>query len=280
MEVVIITGISGAGKTSVINICQDNNYYTIDNLPPKFILKYLEEAKTEKVASGKFAFVTDVRLGEKLEELEEVISKLRENESLVKMIFLDASTHELIRRFQEKRRPHFYNDMSLEAAINLEREKMEKIKQMTDYYIDTTGNNLYQLRNRLLDILEIPTRSKIQIISFGFKNGTLREADYLFDVRFIENPYYIEELRPKNGKQKEIIDFVKQFPETHIFTDKIVDLIDFLMENFNKLGKHNLVIGIGCTGGKHRSVVIAEMIHERIKEKYSSSVFHREKNLW
>lgn len=277
MEIVILTGISGAGKTAAINICQDNDYYTIDNLPPKLIIDYLNS--TSKSKQEKFAFVVDIRLGEHLSDIVETVEILRKDHQ-VKVIFLDAENNELIKRFQEKRRPHFYKNLTLEDAIDKERKQLKTARNLADFYIDTTGNSIPQLTNRLLDILEVSENANIQIISFGFKYGMLKEVDYLFDVRFIDNPYYIESLKHLSGKTPEIQEFVKKFDETHDFVNKVVDLIEFLVPNFNRLGKNNIVIGIGCTGGKHRSVVISEMIHERLKAKYSASVFHREKNLW
>ncbi|MFM1514683.1 RNase adapter RapZ [Helcococcus ovis] len=280
MEVVIITGMSGAGKTSVLNICQDNDYYGIDNIPPKLISEYFQLIDSENMEYNKFVFVIDIRSGHFLNDFENEIIKLRKQGHDVKIIYLDADDDELIRRYQEKRRPHPYKNLSLGNAIKKEREEMLKIRELSDYYLNTTGFNSSSLKNKLLEILEVKEKATIHIISFGFKYGILKEADLLFDVRFITNPFYIQTLKEKSGKEEEVRNFVLGFEASKEFINKIEDLVDFLVPNFLKQSKSNLVIGIGCTGGKHRSVVISEKLNDILREKYDVNVYHREQNKW
>ncbi len=280
MEIVIITGMSGAGKTSAINICQDNDYYTIDNLPPNLLYDYIEYIKKENITTDKFAFVVDIRVGRQLAYLNDVIENMSDDGINVKVLFLDASDDELVKRFQEKRRPHTYKDIPLERAISKERKELKEIKEISDYYINTTNMKLAELSNSILDVLEVSKEINIQVISFGFKHGILKEADYLFDVRFIENPYYNKSLKNLTGLDREVKEFVEKHNEIFEFVDKVENLIDFLTPYFKKQGKHNIVIGIGCTGGKHRSVVISELLNERFSKKYKSTIFHRDSKLW
>lgn len=279
-DIVIITGMSGAGKTSAINICQDNGYYSIDNIPPKLITQYIDYAKKNNIEKEKIAFVIDIRLGRLLEDLENIVEDLRSKNYLVKIIFIDASDNELIRRFQEKRRPHIYVGIPLEEAIYRERNELSKIKKIADEYIDTTNRNIGYLQSKLLEILEVSSIEDIRIMSFGFKYGQLIEADYIFDVRFIKNPFYIKNLRSKTGLDKEVIDYVMGLEYTKEFISKSVDLLEFVIPKFKKVGKNNLVIGVGCSGGQHRSVVISEEINKILKNKYNSRVFHREEKKW
>lgn len=280
MDIVIITGMSGAGKTSVLNICQDNDYYSIDNIPPKLINEYFDLIQEDQRQYNKFAFVIDVRVGGFLEDLEDEINKLRRYGHNVKVIFLDASDEVLIKRFQEKRRPHYFKYLTLSNAIKLEREALLNVREITDVYIDTSGNNLSALNAKMLDIFGVQNSANIQIVSFGFKYGTLIEADFLFDVRFIDNPFYIPEMKEKTGKDKNVSDYVLGFDVTKEFVDKVEDLIDTVIPSFVQQSKNNLVIGIGCTGGKHRSVAITEELNSRLRKKYKTSVYHRERKNW
>lgn len=280
MEILIITGMSGAGKTSVVNIAQDNDYKSIDNLPPKLIKDYLGllESKDENIE--KLAFVIDIRAGSFLEDLQDVVDKLEEDGHHVKIVFIDANDDELIRRFQEKRRPHPYKNMVLENAIRKERQDLVNVRGMADYYIDTSSNNLSQLNSRIIEILDAKNEPIIKLVSFGFKYGILKEADFVFDARFIENPFYVKELKYKTGKDKEVQDYIKAHPKAQGFSQKIIDLIDYIAPSFTEQSKNNLLIGIGCTGGRHRSVSIAEYLYKELGKKYKTSLFHREADRW
>ena len=280
MEIIIITGMSGAGKTSAVNIAQDNDYTSIDNLPPELIYSYIDLLKEKNTEVEKLAFVIDIRAGSLLSGIEEVIGDLRKQGHNLKVVFIDANDDELIRRYQEKRRPHPYKDMVLENAIKKEREDLLKIRELSDYYIDTSSNSLNQLNARLLEILQVKNEANLKFVSFGFKYGILKEADYIFDVRFIDNPFYIEELKHKSGKDEEVEKYVMSYSKAETFVDKITDLIDYIAPSFTEQSKNNLLIGIGCTGGQHRSVAIAEKLHNSLKGKYNSSVFHRDSDKW
>ena len=224
--------------------------------------------------------MTDIRLGKLLEELENTAEDLRNKNYSVKIIYIDASDSELIKRFQEKRRPHIYGNIPLEEAIYRERNELIKIKKIADEYIDTTNKNIAYLQVKLLEILEISNAEDIKIMSFGFKYGQLIEADYIFDVRFMSNPFYIKNLRIKTGLDKEVVDYVMGLEYAREFVSKAIDLLEFIIPKFRNAGKSNLVIGVGCSGGQHRSVVIVEEINKILKEKYNSKVFHREEKKW
>lgn len=278
MEIVIITGMSGAGKTAAVGIAQDYDYTTIDNLPPKLIKDYinlLSDKETEKIA-----FVIDIRVGEFLDDLETEIEILKEEGHDIKVIFMDASDEELIRRFQEKRRPHHYKNLTLEAAIKTERDNLINTREISRYYIDTTNTNLIQLKERLLRIFQIKNDVKINIVSFGYKYGLLKEADFIFDARFIDNPYYINDLKDKTGKDFEVQKYVMNYEKSKGFLIKVSKFIQYIAPSFAKQGKNQLIIGIGCTGGKHRSVTLAIKLNEILSKDFDSKVTHREEQNW
>lgn len=279
MKIVIITGMSGAGKTTALNFCQDNDYHIIDNLPPTLLEEYIETINKQDTGD-KVAIGIDIRSGNLLKELNREVTKLLNSKHDVKIIYLDAETAELIERFQENRRPHPYKDVTLEEAIEKERADLLEVREFINEYIDTTSMKAAQLKNRIKFVLGEKDESKIQVVSFGYKYGILKEADYLFDVRFIDNPFYIKELKHKTGKDKDVIDYVMSFPITSEFIDMVINLMEKVIPEFINQGKRHLVIGIGCTGGKHRSVVISERINKLLKEKYDSNIYHREENYW
>ncbi|MDO4605094.1 MAG: RNase adapter RapZ [Helcococcus sp.] len=279
MKIVIITGMSGAGKTTALNFCQDNDYHIIDNLPPTLLEEYIEIINRQDTGD-KVAIGIDIRSGNLLKELNREVNKLLNSKHDVKIIYLDAETTELIKRFQENRRPHPYKDVTLEEAIEKERADLLEVREFVNEYIDTTSMKAAQLKNRIIFVLGEKEEFKIQVVSFGYKYGILKEADYLFDVRFIDNPFYIHDLKNKTGQDKEVIDYVISFPITSEFIDIVINLIEKVIPEFINQGKRHLVIGIGCTGGKHRSVVISEMINKILKEKYNSNIYHRQENNW
>lgn len=282
MEVLIITGMSGAGKSAILNLCQDNEYYTLDNLPPRLIFDVIELLKSSKKEYSKLALVIDIRGGEFFDDLYAVVDKMKKAGINIKIVYADASDRVLLNRYKELRRPHPNGKgLTIEAAIQTERAEMDRLKKMADFYIDTSNLSLARLKMNVERIIVKDSRFLLQFVSFGFKRGILEEADFVFDVRFSENPFYYEDLKEKNGKDKEVKDFVLNKSEVLGFIDKVEDLIKSLVKDFEKQAKPSLVIGIGCTGGKHRSVVVAEELYKRFeKTNYKVEIHHRDQNMW
>lgn len=282
MDIVIITGMSGAGKTAVLNLCQDNDYYVLDNLPPSLIKDVIDLLKGAKVAKTKLALVIDIRGGEFFDDLYEEIEKLKALGVNLKIIFVDASDETLLKRYKELRRPHPQGKgLPLEKAIKSEREELVKLRKMADYYVNTTFFNLSSLQYNVGKILGNDASFFIQFVSFGFKHGILKEADFVYDVRFTANPFYVPELKELSGKDKKVSDYVINNDEVIFFLDSVEELLLGLSSHFEKQGKSSLMVGIGCTGGKHRSVAIAEELHRRFSEKnINSEIYHRDQNLW
>ena len=283
MEAVIITGMSGAGKTLALNHFEDMGYYCMENLPPKFIVDFVELINNSTKSIEKLAIVIDVR-ARFFEDLSETIQNLKKMDCELKVLFLDASNRTLINRYKELRRPHPVNpNGALSDSIELERELLNDIKDKSDLIIDTTRLSAISFKNKLNSIFFNGNKKDlvINIESFGFKNGILVEADLVFDVRFLPNPYYIEELKELNGKDDEIQNYVMGFGDSKIFLNKVVDLLEFLIPKYKAEGKNMLTIGVGCTGGKHRSVCLAEKIYSELKKEHSNvNISHRDERLW
>lgn len=283
MEAVIITGMSGAGKTLALNHFEDMGYYCMENLPPKFIVDFVELINNSTKSIEKLAIVIDVR-ARFFEDLSETIQNLKKMDCELKVLFLDASNRTLINRYKELRRPHPVNpNGALSDSIELERELLNDIKDKSDIIIDTTRLSAISFKNKLNSIFFNGNKKDlvINIESFGFKNGILVEADLVFDVRFLPNPYYIEELKELNGKDDEIQNYVMNFDDSKIFLNKVVDLLEFLIPKYKAEGKNMLTIGVGCTGGKHRSVCLAEKIYSELKKEHSNvNISHRDERLW
>lgn len=283
MEAVIITGMSGAGKTLALNHFEDMGYYCMENLPPKFIVDFVELINNSTKSIEKLAIVIDVR-ARFFEDLSETIQNLKKMDCELKVLFLDASNRTLINRYKELRRPHPVNpNGALSDSIELERELLNDIKDKSDIIIDTTRLSASSFKNKLNTLFFNGNKKDlvINIESFGFKNGILVEADLVFDVRFLPNPYYIEELKELNGKDDEIQNYVMGFDDSKIFLNKVVDLLEFLIPKYKAEGKNMLTIGVGCTGGKHRSVCLAEKIYSELKKEHSNvNISHRDERLW
>lgn len=283
MEAVIITGMSGAGKTLALNHFEDMGYYCMENLPPKFIVDFVELINNSTKSIEKLAIVIDVR-ARFFEDLSETIQNLKKMDCELKVLFLDASNRTLINRYKELRRPHPVNpNGALSDSIELEREMLSEIKDNSDIIIDTTRLSASSFKNKLNTLFFNGNKKDlvINIESFGFKNGILVEADLVFDVRFLPNPYYIEELKELNGKDDEIQKYVMSFDDSKIFLNKVVDLLEFLIPKYKAEGKNMLTIGVGCTGGKHRSVCLAEKIYSELKKEHSNvNISHRDERLW
>ena len=273
MEIVILTGMSGAGKSTALKMMEDLGYYCIDNLPIPLVAKFDKASEAYITEVDRIAFGIDVRNANHIGELLDAINTLKERNMTVKVLFLDAEDDILIRRYKETRRSHpLAFNKRVEDGIEEERAKLEVIKAAADYIIDTSHILTRDLRAELEKIFIEDQRFVnlfVTIVSFGFKYGIPNDADMVFDVRFLPNPYYVEGLRTLSGNDKEVQDYVMSSPEAGIFLDKLEDMVRFLIPNYIKEGKTQLVIGVGCTGGRHRSVTLANALYDRLKEKAS-----------
>jgi len=272
MHLVVITGMSGAGKSYALNVLEDMEYYCIDNMPPLLIGEFVnlyennEEKKTSNIAVG-----VDIRGGEFFFELGEVMESLKGKDIKVETLFLDADDKVLIKRYQESRRTHpLSRSGRVQEGIDKEREIMADIRENATYIINTSKISIWDLKRKIVSMFSPENQEKkgfpINIVSFGFKHGMPNDVDLVFDVRFIDNPYYIEELREKTGLQEEVQEYVMGKIEAQIFLDKLIDMVDFLVPLYVKEGKGQLSIAIGCTGGRHRSVTLAEKLAEHLRQ--------------
>lgn len=275
----IITGLSGSGKTVVSHFLEDLGYYCIDNLPAKLIPNFIELWIKKEVEIDKVALVVDMREPGFLHDFPRVFEEIK-SKIPVKLIFLEASDETLVKRFSESRRPHpLYPRKPVLEAIRLERKRLEAIKAMADEVIDTSDTTIAQLRELMIKKLWPRPKKKLQItiITFGYKYGLPLEADLIFDTRFLANPFYVDRFRLKTGKSPEVKKFVLNNPETKEFFEKMTDFILYLLPKFINEGKSYLTIGIGCTGGKHRSVVIGEELRNFLKKQnYDIKIIHRD----
>lgn len=283
MEIVIVTGMSGAGKSSALNIFEDLGYYSMDNLPIELIIDFAKLTSRSEVIIDKLAVGIDIR-GIGFEDTLREIEKLEESDFDVNVLYLDCADEILVQRYKEKRRPHPMERYgNLLNGIKLERKSLLNIKARANHVIDTSSLRLSDLKDRIYKIYNDDSESNmvVSIVSFGFKHGILLDADLVFDVRFLLNPYYLESLRDKTGKDKEIVDYIFSFEETNKYVELLMDLFKFSIPLYEKEGKSNLVIGIGCTGGKHRSVAIAERIGSLLAKKFELIfVNHRDEREW
>lgn len=270
MRVVIVTGVSGAGKSQAIKTLEDMDFFCVDNLPPMVVPKFLEICKMSEDKIENIAIVMDIRAGKLFENYATALTQIEDAGYQYEVVFLDASNETLVKRYKTTRRRHPLapNDR-LEVGIEREREKLEFIKNKANYIIDTSNLTPKKLSENLLHIFEygkIFEELFIGVTSFGFKNGVPSDVDLVFDARFLPNPYHVENLRPFNGKDERIRDYVMSFPETSVLIDKIMDYLEFVIPEYIKEGRLQLIVGIGCTGGKHRSVVLTEEITRRLNE--------------
>ena len=282
MEIMIVTGMSGAGKSTALKMLEDVGYFCIDNLPVDLMPKLQELLMIPGTKVNKVALGVDIRSGEKLESLEEILDHYKAENVSYKILFLDAEDEILIKRYKETRRSHpLASGERFDKGIFSERGRIRFLKERADYIVDTSHMLTKELQQELKKIIVLDKDYKnlyMTILSFGFKYGIPNDADLVFDVRFLPNPYYDLELRPKTGNEKEIQDYVMQGGLAEEFLDRLTDLMKFLIPNYVNEGKHNLVIGIGCTGGKHRSVTIVNALYERLKQldEYGVKAEHRD----
>lgn len=270
MRLVIVTGMSGAGKTIALKNLEDLGFYCVDNLPILLMEKFAELTLSDRNENENIALGIDIRSGEELPLLESIIEKWRENTYPFSILYLEAGDDVLIKRYKETRRSHpLARTGRIEKGIQLERERLEFLRKQADHIIDTSRMLTKELRQTLENLYCSDRKMSslyVTVLSFGFKYGIPSDADLVFDVRFLPNPYYVEELRFHTGAEKCVQDFVMQGGTGKEFLAKLMDMLDFLIPNYEKEGKNQLVIAIGCTGGKHRSVTIASEVYERLKE--------------
>ena len=282
MELMIITGMSGAGKSQATNALEDIGYYCVDNMPPTLMLPFLQLCRQSSQTLDKVALVTDVRSGLLFDELQQVLPQLEANADVCRILFLDCSNEALRRRFKETRRQHPLAEEGrpIEQALLLERQMLSPLFEMADYRIDTTHLNTAQLKSRIADLFMTrpDTAMTVQVISFGFKYGYPAEADLVLDMRCLPNPYYVEELRHKTGNDREVQDYVMSNPDAVEYYNRIKALLEHTLPLYQKEGRSQLVIAIGCTGGKHRSVTMANLLAAQLEQVTDLRVltYHRD----
>lgn len=280
MEVVVVSGMSGAGKSTALGVLEDMGYFCMDNVPPDILFNMIKIMKHPSVEKKRFAAVVDVRTGKSFGSISDVISKLEEMAVKVRIIFLDAKNDVLINRYNLTRRRHPLSDgkSSIKELIEKEREMLSEIREIANYVVDTSLMNSHELRRRIVEITEGKTsRSlKLYVESFGFKYGVSANSDFIFDARFLPNPYYIKELTDKTGKDPEVIEYFEQFDVVREYISRIEKVLDFVIDNYSKEAKDVLYVSVGCSGGKHRSVYIAQTLASHFKDKVEVSVLHRD----
>jgi UPF0042 nucleotide-binding protein len=276
---VIITGLSGSGKTVVSRFLEDLGYYCIDNLPTKLLHSFVDLWTRKEVEIEKVALVVDIREVGFTQEFPEALQSIREKVQPY-MIFLEASDEVLFKRFSESRRPHpLASTKSVREGIVLERKRLAKIKKLADDVLDTSYTNLAELRDILTRqfLRKKGLRLQIVVVSFGYKYGIPLDSDLVFDTRFLPNPHYIDDMRDKTGKSKKVKEYVLQAKETQSFLITLLRFVDYLIPKFEDEGKSYLTIAMGCTGGRHRSVVLADRLKEHLKgQNYRVRTYHRD----
>jgi UPF0042 nucleotide-binding protein len=268
-HVLLLTGMSGAGRSTAANVIEDLGYSVIDNLPPSLLVQAVE-AHDIPEKHKHLALVIDSRGGLPIEDLKTAIVDLARDGVQSRMVFLDAEDDVIVRRYEENRRPHPLGEPTITSAIAAEREVLAELREMSDYYIDTSNLNIHQLREQLTTLFadeEMTAPMRVSVRSFGFKHGSPRDADLLFDVRFLPNPHWVPELRDKRGTDAAVSDYVMGQPGAAEFVDQVEQMLTFLIPLFETEGKSYLSVGIGCTGGHHRSVAIAEEIGKRLNNR-------------
>lgn len=282
MRFVVVTGMSGGGKRTVLKMLEDTGFYCVDNLPVSLIEKFMELISMPNSEISKVALGLDVRSDQSFEEATRILYQLRERGHVFEILFMDADENVLINRYKESRRVHpLAVDDRVEEGVHKERKVMEDIRKNADYVIDTSHLLTRELKEELDRIFvqnEEYNSLMVTVMSFGFKRGIPVDADLVLDVRFLPNPFYIEELKHQTGNDKAVQDYVMSYPEAEEFLDRLTDMLQFLIPNYIKEGKYRLVIAIGCTGGKHRSVTLANELYGRMKDQghYGIKLYHRD----
>jgi RNase adapter protein RapZ len=280
IQIVIITGMSGAGKTVAMQCFEDLGFFCIDNLPPTLLPKFIEMVGETGDKLTKLALVMDLRGGEFFDSLFEAVDSLSFNKAIKpQILFLDAKDNALVRRYKESRRSHPLTPKGLPLeGIQAERRMLEEIKGRAQHYIETTELKPLQLKEKIHELFGEANADhfNINVLSFGFKYGLPIDADLVFDVRFLPNPHYVDHMRERTGLEADVSEYVFKWSETKQFLEKLMDLLTFMLPQYKREGKSQLVIAIGCTGGKHRSVALSEEIARRLSEDYPARATHRD----
>src|SRR5947208_15780318 len=278
-ELVIITGMSGSGKASVLKAFEDLGYYWVDNLPVGLIPRFAELAG-QSAEIERTALVVDVREGRQLEELPTIVKAVKRMIA-TKMIFLEASDEVLLRRYSETRRPHpLGTDTPVKTSLGAERRHLQPIRAIADLVIDTSKFNVHELRAHIIELFQKKEKARkilVSAVSFGFKHGVPEDADLVFDVRFLPNPHFVPEFRPLTGLHPKVAKYIRSFPQSKEFIQRISELLVYLLPHYINEGKRYLTISFGCTGGQHRSVLIAEEVSKHLRQAgYRVKVVHRD----
>ncbi|MEG1179803.1 MAG: RNase adapter RapZ [Oscillospiraceae bacterium] len=283
MELIIVTGLSGAGKSKAVDILEDIGFFCVDNMPPKLVPAFAQLLLKSTEQAEKAAIVIDIRAGNNFNDLFASLDAIKEMGGNFKILFIDASNDTLINRYKETRRKHPLsnkNKGSIDSAINAEREVLRPIRQMADYIIDTSHLKPTQFKERVASLFleNIKSIMPIQCMSFGFKYGIPADADLVFDVRCLPNPFYIDELKKLTGLDEPVRNYVMKWEQAKGLVPKLLDLIVYLVALYREEGKSQLVVAIGCTGGRHRSVAFAELVYKHLLEEkgMNVSVTHRD----
>lgn len=277
MEFLIITGLSGAGKSRAADVLEDIGYYCVDNMPAVLMPRFAEFCAAGGGKYDKVALVTDVREKGSFEELIKTIEELRGMDCGCRVLFMDADKKTLVRRYKESRRKHplYTKGESVETSIDRENELLKPVREMADYTVDTTGLTLGMLQKKIKKILAPEAEVsviEINVMSFGYKYGIPLDADLVFDARFLPNPFYVEELRPLSGLDSPVMEYVFSYQQTREFMTKVEDMVEYLIPLYAEEGKQTLTIAVGCTGGRHRSVAIASALNAHLLSEGVSTV--------
>lgn len=286
MRFVIVTGMSGAGKRTALKMLEDAGFYCVDNLPVSLIEKFVELITMPMSEITKVALGLDVRSDQSFEQTTNVLKQLKEKGYQFEILFMEANAKSIIKRYKETRRIHpLAAEGRVEEGVRKEKAVLEGIRKHADYVLDTSNLLTRELKEELDRIFvknEEYNSLMITVMSFGFKHGIPSDADLVLDVRFLPNPFYIDELKNQTGNDKAVQDYVMGFPEAGEFMDKLTEMLQFLVPNYVKEGKYRLVVAIGCTGGKHRSVTLANELYQRMKNhgQYGIKLYHRDVGNW
>lgn len=282
MRFVVVTGMSGGGKSTALNMLEDFGFYCVDNLPISLVEKFVELISMPNSEINKVVLGLDVRADQSFEDATRILEQLKAKGYKFEILFMDADINVLIKRYKETRRIHpLAADGRVEDGVRRERRALENIRRNADFVIDTSNLLTRELKEELERIFvenEEYNSLMVTVMSFGFKHGIPADADLVFDVRFLPNPFYIDGLKKKTGDDREVQDYVMSFPEAGDFMQKLMDMVQFLIPNYVKEGKYRLVIAIGCTGGKHRSVTLANELYKHMKDagNYGVKLYHRD----